>query len=401
MPPKYEVRIQTLKRAQYLSQLGYDVTIIGGSFLHNTDINLITDNKKYYKATYDGIKFIHIRTSRYNTNGVKRFYNLLEFPLRLFLLSKKFDKPDVIAQIATVPFGNIIYYIAKKYQAKFIVDVVDLWPETMVALGLISKNNPLTKLAYWAEKWLYEKADNIVFSMEGGKDYIIEKGWNKDAGGSIDLNKVHYVNNGVDLQDFDNNKEQFKIDDEDLLDGNTFKVIYLGSIRVANNLKLLIDAATILKDHKKIKFFIYGDGSERELLEKYCNTKQLKNVVFKQKWVELKYVPFILSHSSLNILNYQNTSITRFGGSQSKSFQYMASGKPICANVQMNYCPIKKYNIGIAREFKNSEDYANAILSIFSMDNKEYETLCKNARNAAVDYDYKKLTYEFEKILLN
>src|SRR5665648_1205697 len=44
MPPKYELRIQTLKRAQYLIELGYDVTIIGGSFLHNTNINLIDNN---------------------------------------------------------------------------------------------------------------------------------------------------------------------------------------------------------------------------------------------------------------------------------------------------------------------------------------------------------------------
>ena len=44
-------------------------------------------------------------------------------------------------------------------------------------LSKISKNNPLTKIAYIAEKWLYQKADEIVFSIEGGKDYIVEKGW--------------------------------------------------------------------------------------------------------------------------------------------------------------------------------------------------------------------------------
>ena len=56
MPPKYEVRIQTLKRAQYLIELGHDVTIISGSYLHNTSRNLITDNKKF--ITVDGIKYI-------------------------------------------------------------------------------------------------------------------------------------------------------------------------------------------------------------------------------------------------------------------------------------------------------------------------------------------------------
>ncbi len=400
MPPKYEVRIQTLKRAQYLIASGHDVTIIGGSYLHNTSINLITDNSKFLQAEYDGIKFIHIKTNNYSGNGILRFYNLILFNFRLFFLSKKFAKPDVIAQVASIPFDIILHYVAKKFKAKHIVDVVDLWPESFVQYGLISKNNPLTKLAYLAEKWLYERADEIVFSMEGGRDYIIEKGWDIDSGGKINLNKVHYINNGVDLNDFDSNKKLYKLDDSDLEDDLLFKVIYLGSIRLANNIKLLIDAAELLKDKKNIRFLIYGDGDDRDYLVEYCNNKQLNNVIFKQKWIELKYVPYVLSKSSLNILNYMPSKILKYGGSQSKSFQYMASGKPICSNIKMGYCPITKYNLGIAKDFKSVNEYANAILSFAEMDTAEYETIYTNARNAAKHYDYKYLTANFEKLFL-
>ena len=399
MPPKYEVRIQTLKRAQYLIESGYDVTIIGGSYLHNTNINLITDNRRFLEAKYDGIKFIHIKTNNYSGNGIMRFYNLFLFNFRLFFLSKKFAKPDIISQMAAVPFGNILYYVAKRYDAKNIIDVVDLWPESFVTYGLISKKNPLTKFAYWAEKWLYEHADEIVFSMEGGKDYIIEKGWDIGSGGKIDLNKVHYINNGVDLVDFNKNKKLYKIDDSDLENDSLFKIVYLGSIRLANNIKLLIEAAELLKDHKNIKFLIYGDGDERTYLENYCKKNQLTSVVFKQKWIEMKYVPYVLSKSSLNILNYMPNPISKFGGSQSKSFQYMASGKPICANIKMGYCPITKYKLGISKDFKTSAEYANAILSFVNLNLKEYTEMCCNARNAAENYDYKKLTSSFEKLL--
>jgi glycosyltransferase involved in cell wall biosynthesis len=400
MPPKYEVRIQTLKRAQYLIASGHDVTIIGGSYLHNTSINLITDKSKFIEAEYDGIKFIHIKTNNYSGNGILRFYNLILFNFRLFFLSKKFAKPDVIAQVASIPFDIILHYVAKKFKAKHIVDVVDLWPESFVQYGLISKNNPLTKLAYLAEKWLYDHADEIVFSMEGGRDYIIEKGWDIDSGGKINLNKVHYINNGVDLNDFDLNKKLYKFQDSDLEDDLLFKVIYLGSIRLANNIKLLIDAAELLKDKKNIRFLIYGDGDDRDYLEEYCNNKQLNNVIFKQKWVELKYVPYVLSKSSLNILNYMPSKILKYGGSQSKSFQYMASGKPICSNIKMGYCPITKYNIGIAKDFNSVNEYANAILSFTEMDTAEYETIYVNARNAVKQYDYKNLTANFEKLFL-
>ena len=399
MPPKYEVRIQTLKRAQYLIDAAYDVTIIGGSYLHNTTINLITDNRKFLEAEYDGIKFIHIKTNNYSGNGIWRFYNLFLFNFRLFFLSKKFAKPDIIAQMAAVPFGNILFYVAKRYNAKNIVDVVDFWPESFVTHGLISKNNPLTKFAYWAEKWLYERADELVFSMEGGKDYIIEKGWDIGSGGKIDLNKVHYINNGVDLVDFNKNKKLYKIDDADLENDSLFKIIYLGSIRLVNNVKLLIEAAELLKDNENIKFLIYGDGPERTNLENYCKSNQLSNVAFKNKWIEMKYVPYVLSRSSLNILNYQPSPISRFGGSQSKSFQYMASGKPICANIKMGYCPITKYKLGISKDFKTPSEYAIAILSIVNLNSIEYAEMCNNSRNAAENYDYKTLTASFEKLL--
>jgi len=399
MPPKYEARIQTLKRAQYLIESGYDVTIISGSFLHNSNINLITDNRKFIKAQYDGIKFIHIKTNSYEGNGLKRFYNLILFAIRFFILSKKFDKPDVIAQIATVPFGNMIYFVAKRFEAKYIVDVVDLWPESFVAFGLISKNNPLVKMAYLAEKWLYERADEIVFSMEGGKNYIVEKGWDLGSGGNINLNKVHYINNGVDLRDFDKNKDLYKIKDADLENDAIFNVIYIGSIRLANNLKQLIDAAEVLKNKDNIRFLIYGDGDDRLLLENYCKAKNLKNVVFKQKWIELKYIPYVLSRSSLNILNYMPSPITRFGGSQSKLFQYMASGKPICANLKMGYCPITTNNLGIAKAFKSSVEYADAILFFANMNVEEYEKICNNSRKLAENYDYQKLTLDFERLL--
>ncbi len=399
MPPKYEVRVQTLKRAQYLIEYGYDVTIIGGSYLHNTDLNLINDKRGYIKANYDGIKFIHIKTNKYKGNSISRFYNMLAFSFRLLLWSDNYDKPDVIVQTATVPFGNILYYLAKKYQSKYIVDVVDLWPESFVAMGLISNNNPLLKLAYIAEKWLYKKADKVVFSMEGGKDYIVEKGWDLESGGDIDLSKVHYINNGVDLREFDLNRKMYRHIDADSENDAFFKVTYLGSIRLANDLKQLIDAAELLKHKENIKFLIYGDGDDRLFLEKYCEHNKITNVAFKQKWVEIKYVPYILSKSSLNVLNYKKSPIFRYGGSQSKSFQYMASGKPIISNVIMGYCPITKNNMGISKDFESIEEYANSILAVSEMAPYQYDKLGVNARQTAEQYDYKLLTARFEKLV--
>ncbi len=402
MPPQYEARIQTLKRAQYLRDHGFKVVIISGSHLHNTNINLIADKAPYRLAEYEGgHSFIHIRTPSYKGNGIKRMISLLSFYIRLWWFASKFVKPDFISHIAAVPFSNITYFIAKKFKARFIVDVVDLWPESFVAYGLVSKKNLLLKLAYMAEYWLYKKADILIFSMEGGKDYILEKGWASSQGGKVNLNKVVYINNGVDLDDFDYNRLHYQLIDTDLENEHLFRVIYVGSIRLANNLKQLIDAAELLKDIPNMQFLIYGDGEDRAYLEDYCLNKDIGNVVFKQRWVELKYIPYILSKSSLNILNYKNSEILRFGGSQSKSFQYMASGKPICANVAMGYCPINQFNLGIAKEFQTAGEYAAAIKSIYNLKEPTYQQMCLNAREAAKLYDYKILTHKFVNSIMN
>lgn len=173
----------------------------------------------------------------------------------------------------------------------------------------------------------------------------------------------------------------------------------MGSIRLANNLKHLIDAAEHLKDNSNIQFLIYGDGDDRQYLENYCLEKKLTNVLFKQRWVALKYIPYILSKSSLNILNYMPSALFRFGASQSKSFQYMASGRPICCNVKMNYCPIERFNIGIAASFKDSKSYADAILSFYQMEKTEYDEMCARAKIASQEYDYKVLTDKFISVL--
>jgi glycosyltransferase involved in cell wall biosynthesis len=401
MPPYKEQRIQTLKRAEYLQKKGYNVYIIGGSYFHNTDINLITDKKLFIEKEYNDIKFIHVRNTTYLNNNFLRVYSLFEFHIRLFKVAKKIPKPDVISLYTTIPFSNVVYYLAKRLKAKLVLDVVDLWPEAFVSLGLVSKYNPILWFAYKAEKWIYKKADKIVFSMEGGADYIKEKKWDIESGGPINLDKVEYINNGVDLNDFNLNKNNFIIEDSDLNNDSLFKIVYLGSIRLANGVELILDAAKYLEHIPNIKFLIYGNGPERINLQKRIESENIKNVVLKQEWVELKYVPYTLTKSSLNLLNYTKNTIFKFGGSQSKSFQYMASGKPICSNIKMAYCPINKFKLGVAKEFSDAKEYSNAILSIYNLSESEYEVLCNNALLASKKYDYEFLTNKYIEYCLN
>jgi len=400
MPPEHESRLRTIKFAQYLNTLGYTTKIISSGFLHNKEIDLCETGGSYTEKSYGNLDFIHLKTLKYkNSAGLMRIFSLFWFHFKLHFIAKKFSKPDCIIHEVMPPFGNITYYTAKKLGAKYIVEVLDLWPESFVTFGLISKKNPLLQLLYKAEKHIYEKADEVIFSMEGGKDYLAEKRWLTSQGGKIDDRKVHYINNGVDLKDFEEFKSNYSFADEDLDNDGVFKIIYLGSVRRANNVMKLIKAAEYLKEHKDIVFLIYGDGDERPMLEEYIKVNKIENVIFKDKWISPTFVPYILSKSQLNLLNYFPNSIFKYGGSQSKSFQYMASGKPICCNLMMGYDPIIKYNLGISKEFNTDREYAEAMKYFYDLDQKEYLQMCENSKTAAKEYDYPTLVNKLLSIL--
>lgn len=399
MPPHLEPRIQTIKLAQYLGEKGYDVKIFASSVMHNMEINLIEDGTPYVEKSYGNVHFVHVNTLEYGKSRLKRIISAFQFRHKLAKFTSNFPKPDVIIHVPEFLLGYKIADLAKKIGSKYITQVLDLYPESIVELGVLSKNSPIIKALRWYEKQMYIKADQKVFSQEGGRDYIINQGWDKDHGGPIDLNTVHHINNGVDLKDFEYNKEHYIIDDADLLDKSIKKVMYLGSIRLANNVMQLIKAAEVLKDRNDIKILIYGNGDERPILEDYCKERGLHNVLFKDKWVEPKYVPYIVSQADVHVLNYMPGGFGHYGGSQSKSFQYMASGKPICCNISMAYCPIKKFNIGVAKEYQTAEEYATAILSLVDMPKAEYDAMCLRAKEAAKQYDYEYLTSKMIEIL--
>ena len=350
---------------------------------------MLDSNEQYAIKEYDGVKFVHIKSLHYKSNGLKRILSIFQFSRKLLKLRHELPKPDVIIHTSNIPFDYWIYTCARKLDAKYLIEVVDLWPESFVAFGLIGKKNPLLSLMYKVEKLLYARADKLIFSMEGGRDYIIEKKWDKGSGGSIDLSKVYYLNNGVDISDFEQNRRQYKLADAILEDTKLKKVVYLGSIRKANNLKWLIDAASYLKTDKSVVFLIYGDGDERPFLESYA--KDLGNVLFKEKWIEPQYVPYVLCNSYINIINYMPNAIERYGGSQNKLFQALASGRPVCSNIGMGYSIINKYKVGIDKRFADAWEYAQAIKSLLSLPQEEYDAMCERARNVAKEFDLRSL----------
>lgn len=398
VPPEFDTHLRHLEFARYLSFAGYNVRIIGSSFIKQENLQLIHNMKLLKNAIYGEYHFTHIKSCKYQGNGLRRIFSIIQFAINVLLVRHKIEKPDVILHNIHAPFDYPISWCAKLLHARYIVEAWDLWPDSFVRFGLISGKNPLVLLAYDIERRMYKEADAIIFSFEGGLDYLKQRKWTLDTGGSIDEEKVFYINNGIDIEKFNADKRSHIIDDDDLSNNNFFKVVYLGSIQLVNNLQQLIDSANILKDDKRFKFLIYGDGSERKVLEEYCKNNCINNVYFKQKRIPIEYVPYVVSSASINVLNYKKD-FGIFGVSPGKLFQYLAAGKPICSNIRMNYSIIKKYNLGIEDDMNTPKKYADSIRSIADLCCDDYLSMCNRVVHAASEFDYKVLSSKLIEVL--
>ena len=202
--------------------------------------------------------------------------------------------------------------------------------------------------------------------------------------------KVYYINNGVDLELFRYNREQFPVQDADLENPDLFKVVYAGSIRKVNNLGLLLDAAKCVKD-PRVKFLVWGDGDELEALKQRVADEHIDNVCFKGR-VEKKYVPAIVSRADLNIAHNTPASLFRFGISFNKLFDYLAAEKPVLSDFPCPYNPSVTYGAGTQVEDPTPENIAQAVEYYANLTPEEYARYQANAARAAEEYDFRRLT---------
>lgn len=384
--------------AKKLKERGHEVTVFcATTFLNKADAIDTGGGKSIIKES-EGIPFVFVKTKASIGNGIDRVMNMYLFYHNLLPVAikyaQKYSKPDVIVASSVHPLTMMAgLKIAKKLNIPCICEIRDLWPEAIFSFGRAKENSLLGKILIAGEHWIYRKANALIFTKEGDTDYLKERGWTIEQGGDIDLRKCHYINNGIDIIAYEDQIKTEKLYDADLNE-NHFNVVYAGTIRPVNNVGNLLNAAAILKQkgYENIHFLIYGEGMQKVELENRAMEESLDNVHFKG-FVEKKYIPFILSKSSVNVLNYsQNQYNWTRGNSSNKLFEYMASGKPIISTVKMGYSIINRYKCGVELNEDTPECLADEIIRFYEMDRIQYEIYSKNAKLGAKEFDFTNLT---------
>lgn len=381
--------------AKYLTESGEQVQLFSASFLHNTfkESKRYDKNQYYVEETHNDYNRVYIKTPKYQGNGIKRLINQLVFSYRAYKVGKKKIRtestPQIIIGSSVHLFtGVAAYFLTRKANAKFIFEIRDVWPQTLVDLGALKKNSLPTKTFEFIEKFLYKRADLIVSVLPDGEKHIVKYG--------IDTSKVMYLPNGIDVSVFEDSLKSENLSPEltQYFERNKEKFIltYAGSHGNANGLDTLIRSAKLLESEKDIEFLFVGDGPEKKKVLDLAKKLNLNNVTFIDR-VEKNQVAIILEKSDGCIFHLNRTPVFNYGISSNKLFDYMISAKPMIFAVETSFNFVEASKNGISVAPESPEDMSNAIKSLVSQDVQVLKEMGENGKDFVIkNHDYKILS---------
>ncbi|MDF9581752.1 glycosyltransferase family 4 protein, partial [Bacillus paranthracis] len=225
-----------------LNERGYDVKILTSDPSY-PNRNLYKDSSYWYDKNIEkDIVRIHPKTRKYTRNLFRRLMLYIEVSFRLILAickdKEKYDYIFVSTPSIFIPVAGM--FAKRKMKAKLIVDVRDLWPESLIGIGFFNKNWIL-KFAYKLEHKIYHAADNIIINSKGFYSYISSTG--------IAPNRISFMPNSL------TEKELSTVPKKNTNDQLT--VIYTGNIGLAQDIEKLILIAEHLKEYKNISFPLF------------------------------------------------------------------------------------------------------------------------------------------------
>lgn len=294
-----------------LMRQGIQVTVL--TAMPSYPLGRIYDGYKgWLKVEYiDGIKTI--RTAIYptqNTSMLPRLLSYLSFILSSLVIgSWKVGRADFLLTESPPLFLGLGGFLLSRWKkASWILNISDLWPESVAELGIISRKSLGYKLGGILEAFLYRKAWMVSCQSRTILENIQER-----------FSNVHlyHLPNGVDTNLFQPG---------DWNSGhNNFHIVYAGLHGLAQGLEQIIFAARELLPSGGIDFTLVGDGPEKERLIRLAKDLGLDQVRFLGPVAKEK-IPAILNGADVVIVPLK---IQLTGAVPSKLYEAMAIGKPV------------------------------------------------------------------------
>lgn len=361
--PELGMEFRPFYMAKEWRKQGHKVLIVGATYSH-----LRKQQPNGGRQNIDGVDYYWVKTNEYKGNGLGRIFSMFLFVFKLMFSCGKVWKefiPEVVIASSTYPLD--IYpsrRIARKYKAKLVYEVHDLWPLSPMELGGYSKWHPFIMLMQWAENYAYKKVNAVVSMLPKADEHMFEHGLPKD--------RFYCVPNGVVEDDWEKPlelSEQHTVLLEKLRFENKFLVGFTGAHGIANSLQTIIDAVAAL-ENKNVCLILVGTGQEKNNLIEYVKKQKILNVYFLPP-IDKLMIPSLLRKMDVLYIGLQNQSLFRFGISPNKLFDYMMARKPVIQAINAGNNIVREAQCGIDVEPENVEQVIGAINRLLDMTQEE------------------------------
>ncbi len=341
--------------AGHLQRLGWQTRVL--TAMPNYPRNAVYpgyENKKYVEESINGVRvlrtWIYVSASR---SIIARLLNYFSFVYSSWRVGRKLSGIDLIlCESPPLFLGITAVLLKRRYGAKLVFNVSDLWPESAIKLKII--DNPLLiKASYWLESRIYKATDLITCQTQG-----IEK----DIKSRFSQANTHWLPNG-----FDFDKNPLPADDnwvvDESLQGKKI-IVYAGVMGHAQGLDTVLHAAGMLIERHDVRFVMIGDGPEYNKLQALKTRLGLDNVIFTGHQSRQQVLHY-LAISQAALVPLKNIPLFR-GAIPSKIFEALALRKPIILGVdgEARELFIDRVTCGIYYEPENALSLKNSIVAL-------------------------------------
>jgi glycosyltransferase involved in cell wall biosynthesis len=374
---------RAVELARHWVRAGHEVTVLTGFPNHPTGVVPPEWRSRWRRLVYseqvDGIHVVRTWLLPLpNRKAHERILNYSSFCISAALRGLTIARPDVV--IATSPqllVGLSGWWIARWKSTPFVLEVRDLWPESLTAVGVGDESSFLHRALSKIANFLYYNSQHIVVVTPAFKSFLIDQ-W------KVSAPKISIVENGVETSLFTPQSVESRLKGELGLEGK-FVVCYVGTMGMAHGLDTLVLAAESLQaNHPAIAFLLVGEGADKERIRKLAEERGLRNLAFVDQQPREKIPAFIAASDACLVLLKKTKLFETV--IPTKMLEFMACAHPVILGVEGQAREIlDKAQAGIAIEPENARDLVEAILRL-AADASLRKMLGANGRQYIVDH---------------
>jgi glycosyltransferase involved in cell wall biosynthesis len=268
-------------------------------------------------------------------------------------------------------------------KSPYFIVVYDLYPEVLVASGLLGKSSLVVKIWNFLNAKAYREALSVITIGKGLAEKLIET--HKDIRSKIELIYPWADTESIRPLSSRLNKvfRQFNPEGKKV-------ILYAGNMGISHDIESMVRAADLLKRRDEWLFLFVGGGEAFQFVENYKREKKLNNLCI-HGFQPLELLPHLLSLASVSLVALEE-------GKQhlmvpSKLFYYLAAGSAVvglCSGENDMQGIIESNNCGLCVPPGNPKALAEVLVNILDDDSKLSE-LSMNARSTAIEKFSKEL----------